>query len=400
MKIKEAEKRVVEIKKELGKRNYALFQQLSSEFHSQAGLKAAWHRSNGKKILQKRFLQLYKEYLEIIETFKKAHNQKNVRCFTAGIHAPTFRGYGTSVTSQNITPQWSMRLGPSKDDFNYWGATNAWPISTQIGETTDDLHHRILCGDTGIEWAKRYRSRMIREELNYMTVDTSGNKSVSVSYTDSYSDICLATWTDKGDRYSRSSTWNRTDLNVEATLPIGWYTSVFKNQLSRIDGMLTLWTSAPLRHRYSGGLVNSWSGSEVGSRIEVRAIKYARKSWGASYKTIEGFVALLRDRDTRISNSYHGKTLDSAARGLMKKARLENLCKKPISVILQQASKSKKLVSFADSTAVGNCKEGTLDFCHRHDLNPESKIPLSQLAQIAETDPRREVFSVIRHKLA
>lgn len=328
-----------EIKKELGERNWKAL--IKSEKLTLTDKRTAFKNiKNGKKITQKRFLECCNLHSEHLNVLAAARRQK------------------------------SFFMRDLKMKYRY--VKNA------------ELHKRINSGDCGIASAKRKRLKIVTDFISIFAPGVSGSRDISASFTKNPQNVKYTSYTTKGASYSRRCTFRTTDLSVHATLPHHWWSRVYKQGFQIIDGMFTLDISSKLK-------INT------DSDVEVRAAKWLVKSRGTAYNTVDGFIAFLDGA------TFHGKTVKSAIAGVQRKLAHQNLIKLPKNAIIEKAKKANSIhVSLRDSYAVGNCEWGTLDFCHRHNIDIDDKnntIELSKLAEIAEKEPRPEVIAVLVHKL-
>jgi len=243
-----------------------------------------------------------------------------------------------------------------------------------------DLNQRISDGRCGIAQALRARKAIIRQAVSDSIKHPAGQSTINIEMVETPEEVYYTSRTEKGEQYSSRCTFRKTDLIVNVGLPHKWYSRVYKKGFSTVDGLFNLDISTPLRNQPEG--------------VEVRAAKFLYPGRGCSYHVMDGFIAFAEEF------SFHGKTLKSSIKGVAKKARISELLKARPSEIIARALKSSVKVGVRDSYKAGNCQWGTLDFCRRHNLDPKSKIPLEELAALAQKEPRAEVLTVLAMKLA
>lgn len=261
------------------------------------------------------------------------------------------------------------------------------------------LHQRISDNTNLSFYKEKKRKRAIVALENYAPT-ISGERIINLSFSDDPTKIKYNSFTESGEKYTRSCKWRKTDLIVNVVLPLNWFSRVYRSPIGVCDGMLTLNASTPLRHVMP-------IDEEILSDGCVFAAKWISGSRGSSFKINDGFIATGMVNGRRVN--FHGKTLKSTVRGLQ--GKIDNQALNQSFLTPQQAKtnplikKAMQLdfpVSVKDSYAVGNCKSGTLDFCYRHGLPYDSTlqtIPLSKLAKCAALEPRREVLALISYIL-
>ncbi|MCE2571750.1 hypothetical protein [Motilimonas eburnea] len=334
-------------KAKLGARN---LNALTSADHTiKARLAAFKGVKGGKRLTQKRALELYDEY--------------------------------TSAFSALVSLKRKAR-------YNEYPFASPSRFSQQMSKQTAQMHRDISrrSSNQAIARATNRRIELIEKYIDRVTPDTSGSKYIAVTLTDSPAEVDYSSYTDKGEQYSSRCTYRKTDLNIKVTLPSNWYSRVYKKGLGEIDGLFTLDISSALVGEYGEG-------------VDVRAATWLVRSLGSSFTVKRGFIARSG------TASYHGKTLSSAVHGLAKKRNMQVFLKMPKGKILEQASKLVKAVpnikvKLSDSRAVGNCFWGTQDFVYRHGFNvdltdPKAFITLEQLLEAIKKEPRPEAFAVV-----
>ncbi|SNX49863.1 hypothetical protein VTH8203_03511 [Vibrio thalassae] len=211
----------------------------------------------------------------------------------------------------------------------------------------------------------------------------SGTVDITVSLVDDPSAVAYDSYTNKGEQYSRSCTYRKTDLNVTVKISRQWWSRVRNRDLAMVDELFNLDVSTPLI-------------GDFPSNVEVIAATWLVNGRGTEKKTVRGFIAIHSD-----GYAYHGKTIKSALRGLSKKIELQVYDKNFIkSRLIEKAKMANGNVSLDDSYAVGNCVWGTKDFCYRHGLDlkiEDPQISLKELAKIVEQEPRREALAVLAY---
>ncbi|MGR5451964.1 hypothetical protein ACP3V3_19820 [Vibrio sp. PNB22_3_1] len=301
---------------------------------------------NGKKITQKRFLELVDVYCNEVLQYRE-----NVR----------------------------------RAKFKFESETAEFRVRAESNKPRVNVDGRAL------ERAELRKIARIKEAVKEnLDLSVSGYLSLNVTFTNEPVKVNYDSYTEKGAQYSRNCTYRKNNLIVSATLPNCWWSRVAKHDLIIMDGLFNLDVSTPLV-------------GEFGESIEVRAATWLVKSRGTSYNVVKGFIA--RDLSQRFQVAFHGKTLKSALQGLHRKLDLQDamsITTNDTNKIIERAKKSIGLVYLSDSYKVGNCKWGTLDFAARHNIDlsgDKPHMPIQELAKVVEREPRREALAVLLYAI-
>lgn len=266
---------------------------------------------------------------------------------------------------------------------------------------TAKIHHKIaekmdsmrLSGVDGQYYYRFLLVDLIKDQIKGAFPSVSGEKRVSVKLVSDPAKVSFSSSTHKGEQYSRSCSYRKTNLSITATLPSNWLKRVCYEGLTELDGMITINASTPLQLDPAQLRDNPFD------KLAVYAATWLRRSRGTSYTVIRGFIAVGYAANGS-QYSFHGKTLNSALNGLIRKHTTQrvNYKSKAGQIIKRAMTMTGVSVTVSDSYSVGNCVSGTLDFCYRHGIDPTQSIELAELAKIAVSEPRRELLAILSDK--
>lgn len=213
---------------------------------------------------------------------------------------------------------------------------------------------------------------------------------LDISFTNKKSELNFDVEKSQGDYSHKKGQWHvwNTRLDIKATFFRDYYEKLIKKDLLIVGGLITLYAEK----------INIDN-----KDIEVyEAICYKKSR--SNYTKLECYIARCKTTGA----NYHGKTLKSAISNLEKKLAKNNYILDSVkisndSVLLNKAKKYKDIPVFlADSDNVGNCTDGTQNFCNKYNINYDSDFPISlaKLAEIAEKEKQnKELRAVILWKL-
>ncbi|MGR5451966.1 hypothetical protein ACP3V3_19830 [Vibrio sp. PNB22_3_1] len=362
------------ILRELGARYFKVLKIASESGFEVPKIDAYKSVKNGKKITQKRFLELKIDAYKSVKNGKKITQKRFLEL--VDLYIDEVLNYRASVRSAKAYIQRQAKVNA----YTRLGGQNKQRKLARV--------HYKLDGKM-LDRASLIKERRIRDALfGTLDLSVSGDLSVSVVLTNDPEQVSYDSYTDIGEQYSRSCTYRKTDLHVTATFPKCWWSRVAKQDLIHIDGLFNMDVSTPLV-------------GDFGENVEVRAATWLVKSRGTSYNVVKGFIA----RDLSQEVAFHGKTLKSALQGLHRKLDLQDamsITTNDTNKIIERAKRSIGLVYLSDSYKVGNCQWGTLDFAARHNIDLSGNaphIPISEFAKIVEREPRREALAVLLYAI-
>lgn len=335
MDILTAQSTLISLKKELGKRNFAALCN-SYKFTISGKKEALANVKSGKKITQKRFLELCDVYADVLNSY-------------------------------------------ANDRFNKKRGRNYGKFSKNAKQ-----NQRINNGNCGIEYAKQLRITIIKNALLNNATKTSGCISLSLNFTDNPLRVHYLSNTEKGEKYSNRCTWRHTDLNVSVTLPKNWLSRVYNKGFEKIDGLFNLDISRKLKVKND-------------ANIDVYAAKWLVKSMGSSFNVVDGFIAKNENvsfHGKTLKSAINGlkRKLNIQKFNLLGKNTLLQLAKNSDkNVYLSDSYK----VGNCKWGTLDFCARHNIDTTAK-----KPQIKLSKLAALAELEPRPEVLHLIKYKLA
>lgn len=148
-------------------------------------------------------------------------------------------------------------------------------------------------------------------------------------------------------RYSRSCIYSKKSVHTAIFLPSDWFSRVYRRNLHRLDGLMTLWAQ-PV--------------DAVG--CEAFAATWLEQARGTSLRVVRGYIARAAD-----GTSYHGNTLTAALAGLRRKTKLAEIDRMPTEQMVALAARhTSARVTVADARAVGACEAGIRSWVARTDI--------------------------------
>jgi hypothetical protein len=176
-------------------------------------------------------------------------------------------------------------------------------------------------------------------------------------------------------RYSRSCIYSKKSVQTTLFLPSDWFSRVYRRNLHRLDGLMTLWAQ-PV--------------DAVG--CEAFAATWLEQARGTSLRVVRGYIARAAD-----GTSYHGNTLTAALTGLRRKTKLAEIDRLPTEQMVALAARhTSARVTVADARAVGACEAGIRSWVARTDIAlTDDATTLGDLLSAYLSVPATEARAVI-----
>ena len=187
------------------------------------------------------------------------------------------------------------------------------------------------------------RERLILAAAQGQIESYSGDTTTTIHYGEPAAETATA----RGEQYSRSCTYAKTDCSHHITVAPDWFTRVHLRGLDSIDGMLTL-DADPIDSDGYTVYRASWLRSK-GKRLSAEHGFIAIGDNGAAHaRTESGAKAILTRRANEIRYTRHERKI---------RQQLAEM---------QLNGYADIIVSIGDSLAAGNCRAGTEQFRDRH----------------------------------
>lgn len=328
-----------------------------------------------------------KEHFDALQVIKKELGARNFKALETTLYSTKKVQVEALKAVKNGKPCTQKRFAELvvsyKSELTYRNKVRALKNKFRLsGKGPDSLHRIISRLDNGLERAKRRKENRVASYLKYNVVPKiSGKTFLKVVLVNEPEEVGYHSYVEKGEWYSKSCEYKKNDLYVTAHMPANWWSRVFERDLAVVDGVFNLDVSTPLVGNFPKG-------------VEIFAATCLISSRGTSKRVERLFLARHVD-----GIAYHGKTIQSALKGLNKKIELQVIPDRPSSsYLIERAKLTPGDVCLEDSYAVGNCVWGTKDFCNRHNIDISgtySAIPLKTFAEKVELEPRREALAVL-----
>jgi hypothetical protein len=238
---------------------------------------------------------------------------------------------------------------------------------------------------------KRLRDRVARDVFalffgNYRVDRKAGSESLEITRNPSDVGIVQTESLD-WDYYSKATKYPKKIVDTDLTVPAAWWLRVRDQDLSIVDGMLTL---------------DAQRAEGAPADVDLFAAVWLEQGRGYEIRAIRGYIA--RERIT--ATSYHGADAAAALRGLNRKlgavratGKLQDLlAKHGIDGVVSRAPDL--TVSLADARATGACEYGIRSWCNRTGLPYETgSAPLADVYAAYRAHPLPEARAAILHAL-
>ena len=202
---------------------------------------------------------------------------------------------------------------------------------------------RSLPAGTLVERAKRRRERLILDAAQGQIESYSGNTTATIHY----GEPAAETATSRGEQYSRSCTYVKTDCSHHITVAPDWFASVHLRGISRVDGLLTL----------------------AAEPVDAEGYTVYRASWlrskGKRLAAEHGFIAMEGHRVAHARTESGAKAILTRRANEIKYSRNEHKIRTALHE-MRLNGYAQIIVSISDSIAAGNCLAGTEQFRDRH----------------------------------
>lgn len=141
--------------------------------------------------------------------------------------------------------------------------------------------------------------------------------------------------------WSKNGKWSGTDVDFSINISKTWYSSVYLKGIHELEGMLT--THA----------------QEIPGNDNIRLFKakWIEQQKGYSIRQSSGYIAFNEE-----FGAYHSPSAKSAINGLRRRMNTNTRPEIPLMSYIRKKY-GKLLVSLKDSLSVGNCENGTRNWC-------------------------------------